>query len=289
MSSPFPSPDTITHLAGAQIQHGPYNRRIYLMKLGDAEPETLLPMLLDLCEKNDYTKLFAKVPIRHEPVFAGLGFETEARIPQFFDGTEDAVFMGLYLDSARRESADTAEIEHVRRLARGTPAAPAPTPSVNTVLRCCRPNDTPIMAELYDDVFDTYPFPIEDPAFLAETMVSHVTYFGVWEARQLVALASAEVDREAHNVEMTDFATRVDHRGQGYARSLLARMETAMRKEDILTGYTIARATSPGINITFARQGYEYGGCLINNTNIAGRIESMNVWYRPLSKEAVPA
>jgi hypothetical protein len=44
--------------------------------------------------------------------------------------------------------------------------------------------------------------------------------------------------------------------------------------------YTIARAISVGMNITFARCGYDFGGTLVNNTQIAGRIESMNVWYK---------
>jgi len=46
--------------------------------------------------------------------------------------------------------------------------------------------------------------------------------------------------------------------------------------------YTIARALSAGMNVTFARAGYDYGGTLTNNTNICGQIESMNVWYKPL-------
>ncbi|HQA81666.1 MAG TPA: hypothetical protein PLV96_12800 [Methanoregulaceae archaeon] len=46
--------------------------------------------------------------------------------------------------------------------------------------------------------------------------------------------------------------------------------------------YTIARAKSYSINITFARGGYEYGGLLPNNTNISGTIEDMNVWYKRL-------
>jgi hypothetical protein len=37
------------------------------------------------------------------------------------------------------------------------------------------------------------------------------------------------------------------------------------------------------MNITFAKLGYRYGGRLINNTNISGSIESMNVWYKSLA------
>ena len=46
------------------------------------------------------------------------------------------------------------------------------------------------------------------------------------------------------------------------------------------TWYTIARALSAGMNITFAKAGYRYAGTLVNNTDISGTIESMNVWWR---------
>jgi hypothetical protein len=34
------------------------------------------------------------------------------------------------------------------------------------------------------------------------------------------------------------------------------------------------------MNITFTRASYRFSGMLVNNTNISGGIESMNVWYR---------
>lgn len=32
--------------------------------------------------------------------------------------------------------------------------------------------------------------------------------------------------------------------------------------------------------VTFARNGYTFSGTLLNNTDISGSIESMNVWYK---------
>ena len=275
--------DKIVNLEGATIQHGPFNRRVYLMKLGRAKPQQVLPPLLELCRKKKYSKVFAKVPVRHEAAFHQLGFETEARVPGFFKNREDAAFLGLYLDPKRRVSKHALDIQKVRGLTRNMVKTTAPAvPSLGLQMRRCQPEDIPAMAKIYERVFESYPFPISDPEFLAETMASHVVYFGIWKKDRLVALASAETDREEHNAEMTDFATLPEHRGGGYARLLLNRMEKVMRQEGITTAYTIARAISPGMNITFAKQGYQFGGCLINNTNICGDIESMNVWYRQL-------
>jgi hypothetical protein len=57
-------------------------------------------------------------------------------------------------------------------------------------------------------------------------------------------------------------------------------MGEEMKARKIKTLYTIARATSHGMNKTFGRQGYIFAGTLINNTQIGESIESMNVWHK---------
>ncbi len=113
-------------------------------------------------------------------------------------------------------------------------------------------------------------------------MQSHIAYFGVKVKGDWVAISSAEMDTKSSNVEMTDFATPPRWRGHRLAQHLLARMETEMKSRGIQTAYTIARAMSAGMNVTFRKAGYAYGGRLKNNTQISGQIESMNVWYKPL-------
>jgi beta-lysine N6-acetyltransferase len=50
----------------------------------------------------------------------------------------------------------------------------------------------------------------------------------------------------------------------------------------MITSFTIARGLSYGMNIALAKKGYEFYGTLVHNTNFSGRIESMNVWSRPV-------
>jgi putative beta-lysine N-acetyltransferase len=138
------------------------------------------------------------------------------------------------------------------------------------------------MAHVYRVVFASYPFPIHDPEYLKQTMATTVRYFCAEEQGKIVALSSAEFDFKGQNVEMTDFATLPDTRGRGIALSLLALMEQDPKVRTMRTAYTIARSLSPGMNITFAKAGYAYGGTLTNNTDISGSIESMNIWYKTL-------
>ena len=114
-------------------------------------------------------------------------------------------------------------------------------------------------------------------------METHVEYFGCEVFGRLIALSAAEMDTENENVEMTDFATLPTWRGYTVSMHLLATMEETVRTRNIKTTYTIARSSSPEMNITFARSGYRYGGRVVNNTNISGHIESMNVWYKHLA------
>jgi len=275
--------DKIESYKGSIIQHGHYNDRIYLMQL------TLLPSaefpyeLIDLAKTNRYSKIFVKVPENAANFFFTAGFLEEARIPAFFSGKETAVFMGFYLNAERIKESDIEKIENILKIAFGRKTADKVSCSENQfILRKCNKTDISAMAKIYKEVFLSYPFPIHNPDYLLKTMQSHIDYFGIEIDGRLVAVSSAEIDKEAANVEMTDFATLSEWRGKNFGQQLLARMENEMKKKNIKTAYTIARAMSPGINVTFSKAGYQFGGRLKNNTNISGKIESMNVWYKSL-------
>lgn len=278
--------DTITDLLGATVQHGPLNQRIYLMSLDEADPASVLPAMEALAREKGYTKIFAKVPESQGTRFRLSGYRAEARVPGFFNGVEAAVFFCRYFLEERETAADRADIDRCRQIAeeRRRAGPPALTDDEGIRIRPCVEADIPAMSALYRETFASYPFPIHDPGYLAETMASHVIYFLAERDGEMVALSSAEMDRSAANVEMTDFATRPSWRGRRLAMRLLLRMEQEMRKERMCTAYTIARAVSFPMNITFAALGYEHGGTLINNTNISGRIESMAVWHKDLCR-----
>jgi putative beta-lysine N-acetyltransferase len=138
------------------------------------------------------------------------------------------------------------------------------------------------ISKVYRKVFKSYPFPIYDSKYIIDTMKNHVIYYIIRNEQRISAVSSAEIDVNAQNAEMTDFATLPSYRGKGLANSLLCRMEKDMIAKGIKTSYTIARAGSYAINTIFAKSGYKFSGTLVNNTNIAGSLESMNVWYKCL-------
>ncbi len=276
--------DTIEKIDNSLIQHGPMNQRVYLMKLnGQDLPDVMFKMDV-LAQRQDYTKIFVKVPLQVKPLFTESGYEEEARVTGFYDGEIDAVFLAKYFDPQRGSDDEQQVVEEILELARHKINANSQPPSQNGLtIRQAGPDDADAMVRVFKQVFESYPFPIHDPGYLRETMQTHVQYYCVFEGETMIAVSSAEMDEAAGNAEMTDFATLPDYRGRGLAQQLLTYMETQMAERGLKTAYTIARALSAGMNITFARGGYQFGGTLINNTNICGKIESMNVWYKSLA------
>ncbi|ANT65241.1 MULTISPECIES: putative beta-lysine N-acetyltransferase [Prosthecochloris] len=277
--------DITTTLAGATIQHGKKSNRIYLMKPGSTDLQQLLPDMEELAAEHGYTKIVAKVPDSSQESFLQHGYTEEASIPGFYRGVGKALFLCKYLTPERRNVPDIKTIEEVLELCANAAAQAPEEPRLvpeGINLRTCTQKDAETMSAIYREVFPSYPFPIDDPGYLKETMQSHIDYFGAGTDSNLIALASSEMDLDNLNVEMTDFATLPAARGKGLARHLLGMMEAAMKKRGMRVAYTIARAISTGMNLTFAKAGYTLSGTLWNNTGISGGIESMNVWHKPL-------
>jgi putative beta-lysine N-acetyltransferase len=277
--------DNIEKFQRTIIQHGPHNSRIYLMKLYEEEASDIIQAMDEMAREKGYGKILAKVPGALSSVFEQCGYCEEAAIPGFSRGAEDIFFMGKYFSPERRLENHQDQIKKILAMARNKTTVGIRNNCENKdMIRRCTPSDAREMSSVYQQVFKTYPFPIHDPGYLIDTMRRHIHYFCVRKGKAVIALASSELDVDSLSAEMMDFATLPDWRRQGLACRLLSQMEREMKQLGMLTLYTIARALSPGMNITFAKMGYHYAGTLKNNSNISGRIESMNVWYKSLEK-----
>ena len=277
-------PDIILKVGDSILQHGPLNDRVYIMKVKGNHTSDTVEIARELASINGYSKIFAKIPLDLTDDFRERGFQIEASIPRFVEGDEGLAFASLFLDENREILKEAPTIMRVKAAAQRQARVSFPVLELpdDYALREATQEDCQDLAALYGKVFPTYPFPIDEEKFLQDNLKSNVRYFLIFQDSELVAASAAEMDLQAAAVEMTDFATLPEHRGHGFAQVLLDRMEQAMDTEKIRTAFTIARAVSYGMNITFGRAGYIFSGTLRNNTNISGRIESMNVWYKQL-------
>jgi beta-lysine N6-acetyltransferase len=279
--------DTVETIKHSLIQHGPLNNRIYLMSIDHQDHPIIFTLLEDIANNNNYTKIFAKVPEWAVAEAKKIGYVIEAKIPDLFNNSTDGFFLGKFLDISREKIREDT-YEEIRRVDEkfqyytNNPITPSFHIQTDLTLTKLTEDDASTLAKLYGKIFETYPFPIYDESYLKIMMKDHVNYYGIKDGGFLVAASAAEMNLTNRFVEMTDFATLPEKRGNNYAFYLLQYMEQEMKKKKMKTAFTISRAISYGMNITFAKAGYTHAGLLKNNTAIAGNLENMNVLYKKI-------
>ena len=266
---------------GSLVQHGKMNDRLYLMKLHKDDTERIIGLIESIAEENKYSKLFVKIPFSVRSEFIHNGYIQEAVIPHYFQNGEDAWFMAKFY-SDHRSIPDFDDLKNFRKVLDSPVNKVKYNVDPEIAMRELTLSEVDEIVGIYTKVFETYPFPIHEASYIREVMQSHVRFWGAFHHGQLIGLSSAEMDKSSGAAEMTDFAVLPESRGMRLAYHLLNLMEGEMRSEGIKTVYTIARIKSAAMNKTFINSGYTFSGTLVNNTDISGSIESMNVYYKKL-------
>jgi putative beta-lysine N-acetyltransferase len=236
--------------------------------------------LLSLARDEGYGKVLAEVREEDWERFLGRGFAPEGLIPGYFQG-DVAYLMAYYLDTERQASSRLEQENEV--LEKVLEAEPLRAQGLDPrfSLEPATEEDAPELAGLFRRVFITYPTPLHDAAYVAKLIQSREGVFRiVRDDGRLVSSAAAEVDWAKGNAEMTNCATLPDYRGEGLMASILADLEVEMSREGVGCLFSIARASSHGMNMVLQRLGYRYQGRLVNNCHIMGDFEDMNIWVR---------
>ena len=273
--------DRIEKYGNLIVQHGKSSNRIYVMHYDDCERERMFSSLPLLAKENGYDKVIVKIPATLYELFIDQGYVKEATIESYFSSGEDCFMMSLFLSDERANSADlTLCREILDQLDMAKSKRNLPKLEEGFTIMKLNKEYAAEMASVFANVFSSYPFPVFNPTYICETMESNVLYFGILDNDKLVAISSSEMDVENRNAEMTDFAILPEYRGKHFSKHLLRMMEQEMEKLGVRTLYTIARALSLPMNAVFRGMNYQYGGMMINNTQIARQIENMNIWYK---------
>lgn len=273
--------DKVEIIGKSLVQHGPNNDRAYLMKLHPDDLGYIEDQLYKLSILKRYSKIFAIVPEWGIDAFLKTDFKIEASIPGLYKGKTRGYFVAQYFNAARSylSKKDKKLINTIKDAALEIYDASKFDLPPEYRIEQLDPGRVDAISRIYKKTFKVYPFPIFKKSYLEDKMKKNTHYYGVFNKEDLAAVSSSEIDPENKNAEMTDFATEPDHRGRNLSYFLLQKMMSEMKKKGIKTVYTIARAKSHGMNKTFGRSGFQFGGTLINNTNIGQSIETMNVWY----------
>lgn len=259
-----------------------HNQRIKIIKYNAENFEGMILNIRWIAEKNRFDKIICMSPRKDWQKFLKFGYVLEAVIKYYLNG-QDAFVMSKFRSQERLTSGSLMEetllIEEIMRgvIPQETNILPA-----GHKIRLAKQEDIVSLIALYKEIFETYPSPLIHTSYF-ETIFQKDSIFAVCENEDgIVAAASAELQPQYLSAELTDCATKPEARGVGIMTHILRFLEQELMTRDYICSYTMARSRSYGMNNVFYRMGYEFLGRLVNNCDIYGAYEDMNIWVRNL-------
>jgi len=242
----------------------------------------MLKRLSYLAEANNFDKIFLKCSKNDFQEFLAHGYMMEGVLKYYFSG-DDAYILSRFASMERIRSEhllnESKLIENL--IFKENQTEIKPLPNGIEIIKTGKEH-IPELITIYRSVFETYPSPLTSPDYIKATMNRGVIYRIARENEIAIAAASADIDLKHSNAEMTDCATTPASQGKGVMQHLLLSLENELREKNIKTAYTLARAMSSGMNRVFYKLNYEYCGRLINNCDIFGSFEDLNMWSKLL-------
>ncbi len=260
-----------------------YNKRLKISDYQATDYQKMIKRFSWIAEANQFDKIFVKTKSEDFQEFLSRGYVMEGVLRYYFSG-EDAYVLSRFSSEERIHS--DCLIEEgviVEDIIYGSKKKEVKPLSESFEIRTATLDDIPQLVYIYRSVFETYPSPLANPDYIKSAMGRDVIFKLAFEDGMPIAAASAEILKKHSNAEMTDCATIPAAQGRGIMQHLLADLENVVREKGIKTAYTLARAQSIGMNKSFFRLRYEYSGRLINNCDIFGQFEDLNIWVKKLS------
>lgn len=244
--------------------------------------EDSVKAIIDFAKEEKLDKILINCEEKYKKLFEQCEFVEEGVIKGFFKGT-DAVCLSFFVNTDRKQSKNE-EIENlILTESLAVNGKYIPKPEYNYKIRTAIENDIVQMIELFNEVFVSYPSPVHNPEYLREAMSKKILFKVAVENEKIIGIASADMDLNNLNAEITDCATDPQYRGRGILPILIKSLENELIEKHFITLYSLSRAINKGINITLSKLGYEYNGRLINNCHICGDFEDMNIWTKALN------
>lgn len=259
-----------------------YNQRIKILDYKVENFQNFILQLRWLSEANQFDKIICMARETDWQQFLRFGYVLEAVLNYYHQG-EDAFVVSKFRSQERLVSGPLMEeillIEDVMKEPRVEQIKPLPE---GAVIRMAHKEDIEELIALYKGVFESYPSPLIHQSYL-ETIFQEDSLFAVCvEDGKIAAAASAELYPTHLAAELTDCATLPEKRGRGLMSHILKFLEKELIGRKYKCAYTMARARSFGMNMVFYQLGYEFMGRLVNNCDIFGAFEDMNIWVRSL-------
>lgn len=258
------------------------NNRLKILDYREISDHTVSKIIV-FAEREEFGKIISNCRIRLIMPFKNNGFRIEGIINGFFKG-EDAYCVSYFPDknrevALRKEEEDIIIDQCMSSFKKGSVSEGSKYTIRKAVL-----SDIPDMVKLFSNVFESYPSPVFSMEYLKKIMNDCVLFKVADEDGRIISIASADMDIQNLNAEITDCATYCEYRGRGILTKLIQSLEVDLKKKGFQTSYSLSRAVNPGINKALSRLEYKYCGRLVNNCHICGDYEDMNIWVKNLAR-----
>ncbi len=271
-----------TSINGVKILVDYTNERLKILDYHEVTDSNILG-IVEFASENGLGKIISNCRIRLLEPYRKCGFKIEGLIKGFFKG-EDAYCVSFFIDKKREISIKTKEEDEIISKCDFIDGKFSIAESTKYMIRSAEASDVPQMTKLFLSVFKTYPSPVFNGDYLQKIMKEQVLFKVAVEDDKIISIASADMDKENLNAEMTDCATYPEHRGRGILPNLIKSLEQELLQKEFITLYSLSRAINPGINRTLGKLQYRYCGRLVNNCHICGGFEDMNIWVKNLNR-----
>ena len=258
------------------------NKRVKIIDFDNSSLHTIKKIIY-FANSIDIGKVICNCNIEKMKTLMEAGFELEGKIEGYFKG-QDAYCMSYFISSNRKISTNyLIEDSIIKECINRDKSSINTDNSSKFIVRNAVKSDIDEMINLFSMIFSTYPSPVYDSEFIKSTMEKNVLYKVAVLDGKIIGIASADMDEENLNAEITDCATNPEYRGLGVLSRIISSLEKDLKKNGFICLYSLSRAINPSINFAFSKYNYNFAGRLINNCNICGDFENMNIWVKNIN------
>jgi putative beta-lysine N-acetyltransferase len=255
------------------------NKRIKIIGFNTMTVQNL-KKIIHFASKQHLDKIICNCTSEYFEIFINAGFILEGKINGYYRG-EDAFCVSYFITTDRKICSNFVKKDLlVKECLRLKNTYIKNRNKIDYTIRNANEADIKEMIKLFSTVFSTYPSPIYSEEYLKQSMHDKVLYKVAVFNEKIVSIASADMDKENLNAEITDCATYPAYNGKGILSDIIYSLEYDLKSKGFMTLYSLSRAINPSINFVLSKHNYNYTGRLINNCNICGTFEDMNIWVK---------
>jgi len=258
------------------------NNRVKIINLNNVSLQSI-KQIIHFASNRHLNKIICNCDINSFETLLNSGFQLEGKIDSYFKG-KDAFCMSYFTIDNRKDYKNK-EKENLFLLqslnVKNTFVFKENSFKYN--IRNATENDIDQLIALFSSIFVTYPSPVCDKKYLKQTMNKKVLYKVAVDNGKIIGVASADLDKKNLNAEITDCATYPDYRGKGVLSNIIYFLQLDLKKMGFISLYSLSRAINPSINFVLSKHNYNFRGKLINNCNICGGFENMNIWVKVIN------